>query len=147
LLAAIGRSGQPALVYVSDVPASVLTHFASNNVRFETERLNIAKITAGCDIAITNAGLATAAMMLRSGKPMFMVPITEEQAIVARLVLAHGAGLGTFPDRPETFAPRLKLVLEDPRYREGAARLSAQLQKVDLAANLQLIIQRTLALL
>jgi hypothetical protein len=147
LLQALRDSAQPTLIYADKLDRAIRDHFSCKNIRFEQERLNIAKVLAECDLGITHAGLTTTAMLLRAAKPVLLVPLTEEQAITARQIHLQVAGLGVLPDQPSEFGPRLKLLLEDPRCREGAARLAKQLERINLEEKRDEMVRRLQAML
>jgi hypothetical protein len=148
LLQALNDSSQPTLIYAGALDAAIRDRFTSRTLRFATDRLNMEKVAEACDVAVTYGGFTSTATVLRAGKPVLVVPFTEEQGIVARMVhQQHGAGLGAFSDQPQMFASRLKLVLEDPRYAAAAGRLAEKLKRIDLAEKHREIVRRIQAML
>jgi hypothetical protein len=147
LLQALKDSSQPTIFFAEGMDQALLNHFKCDSFRFELDRLNIEKVTAQCDLAITHASLTTTAMILKAGKPVLVVPVTEEQGIVARRIHLSGAGLGVLPDQPAQFAPRLRLLLQDDRYREGAKHFAEKLGRIDLEQKQREIVERLGAML
>ena len=147
LLQAVKDSSQPTIVFGERLDPAVVNEFSSGNIRFEHDRLNIAKVADQCDLAITHAGLTTTAMILKAAKPVLVVPLTEEQGMVARRIHSSGAGLGVLPDQPAEFGPRLKLILDDARYRAGAQKLAEKLGNIDLEQKQAEIVKRLTAML
>ncbi len=80
-------------------------------------------------LVITHAGLNTALETLTRGKPMVCIPVTNDQPGVAARVVHVGAG-ELLPLRKVT-AGRIKLlaqqVLQQPKYREAAERMRADI--------------------
>jgi UDP:flavonoid glycosyltransferase YjiC (YdhE family) len=76
--------------------------------------------------AITQCGLGTFTKALRHGVPLLCMPILADQPDNAARIVAYGAGLRLPPDAA---AARIRAafmrVVEEPRFREGAARFAA----------------------
>jgi UDP:flavonoid glycosyltransferase YjiC (YdhE family) len=147
LLQVIADSSQPALIYSDTIDAATRERFSSSTVRFETNRLNLAKAADQCDLAITHATLGTTAILLRESKPLLLLPLTEEQGIIARSIEKQGAGLSVLMDQPSLFGLKLKKLLEDPALATGAARLAERLKQIDLAERQERLVNQVLSLL
>ncbi len=76
--------------------------------------------------AITQCGLGTFTKALRQGVPLLCMPILADQPDNAARIVAYGAGLRLPPGAsPEHIRSALTRVIEEPRFREGAARFAA----------------------
>jgi MGT family glycosyltransferase len=84
-------------------------------------------------LCITHAGMNTALECLAAGVPMVAIPVTNDQPGVATRIEYHGAGT-VVPLRRLT-APRLRSaiqqVLNNPVYRDNAARLQTAIRSSD----------------
>ena len=126
LLEAIQRTGCPALIYVDEIDAALRERFENSNMRFARQRLDLAAVSASCDIAILNGGHNATCLMLLAGKPVMTVPLNLEQAYNGSSVAKLDAGFGAYPENPDAFVPTLADVLESEKYRRGAERFAAK---------------------
>lgn len=122
LLRALKARGYPTIVYVDGVGPDVQREFASPTIRFEHQRLDLRAVGRECDLAIHNANHGTLCSLLLAGKPMLQVPLTQEQAILARRVAALGAGESApaSAGKGTEIEQKLDLLLTDGRYGEAA---------------------------
>lgn len=83
------------------------------------------EIIAGADAVICHGGHNTVCEALTFGVPLVVAPIRDDQPIVADQVVRAGAGVRVRFDRAGAaqIGEALDTVLDDPRYREGAARI------------------------
>jgi MGT family glycosyltransferase len=81
------------------------------------------------DVVVTNGGAGTVTTALVAGVPLVIVPNAWELAENAQRVAECGAGLRLTPDRctPSRLARAVERVLEDPSFRENAARVGEDL--------------------
>lgn len=94
---------------------------------------------------ITHGGLNTVMDAVSSGTPILAIPIAFDQPGVAARVAYQGIGrrVSRFACR-RTLARNLRRLLEDDRYRQRMAPLSAQLQQAGGAARAAEIVERAL---
>ena len=78
-------------------------------------------------LTLTHAGLNTVLDSLTHGVPIVAVPITYEQPAIARRVEWHGCGesISHSALNPRCLRRGLIDVMDDPRYRDAAARMRA----------------------
>jgi UDP:flavonoid glycosyltransferase YjiC (YdhE family) len=121
VLAALRDRGCPTLVSPDGIPRAVREQFACATVRFETRRLDLARVGAACDLAVLNGNHGTTCAMLLAGRPILQLPRTLEQAITARAVAGMGAGavVGAKADA-EAVRGALDGMLADDRYARAA---------------------------
>jgi hypothetical protein len=82
LLAMLGESRCPTLVYAGGIPEELQKRFSSPSVRFEREPLDLGEVGRQCDLAILNGTSATTASLLLSGRPILQIPLYLEQVLV-----------------------------------------------------------------
>lgn len=133
LFQAIGKVNGRALIYAPDLPDEAVKKYGSQRITFSRQPLDLHKAGAECDAAITNGTYATTCAMLMAGKPVLMIPQNLERIMTARRVIAAGGGIGVQPNRPKLFEERLKALLTNPRFREGARGLAARTQGMSQA--------------
>jgi UDP:flavonoid glycosyltransferase YjiC (YdhE family) len=126
------------------IEPAVRARYECDTLRFESRRLDLARVGAECDLAVPNANHGTLCQLLLSGRPMLQVPITREQKVLARAVDALGAS--------ETVAARnadagevgrtLDALLGEPRYAEAARRFAAKYASFDPAEQVRRMVGR-----
>lgn len=88
-------------------------------------------IMAACDLVVCHGGNGTIYQALQHGKPIVGIPSIPDQQFNMRRVKALGVGETLdpkeFADHPEKLFALARKVAEDPRYRDNAKRLQAQL--------------------
>ena len=99
----------------SSLPGSPLV------VRYAPQR----QLLQRAQLTVTHAGLNTVLDSLAHGVPLVAVPITYEQPSIARRVEWHACGESIAPGRLDVrrLRRRLTSVLDNARYRGGAARM------------------------
>lgn len=133
LFQAIGKVNGRALIYAPDMPDEAVKKYGSQRIIFSRQPLDLHKAGAECDAAITNGTYATTCAMLMAGKPVLMIPQNLERIMTARRVIAAGGGIGVQPNRPKLFEERLKALLTNPRFAEGARGLAKRAQGMSQA--------------
>ena len=88
-------------------------------------------VMAACDLVVCHGGNGTIYQALQHGKPIVGIPSIPDQQFNMRRVKALGVGETLdpkeFADHPEKLFALARKVAEDPRYRDNAKRLQAQL--------------------
>ena len=118
VVAAIGRDQDPARFGTPP-----------RNVRIELFVPQI-QVLAESTLFVTHGGFNGTKEALRLGIPLVVIPIGGDQPYTAERVEALGLGRAVLPHErdPETIRSRVREVLAEPRYREGARRFSAEMQ-------------------
>jgi UDP:flavonoid glycosyltransferase YjiC (YdhE family) len=146
VLAALAELSGPTVVFGDGVDSSVRKKFeAVPTMRFETRRLDMARVREECDLAVLNANHGTLCQLLLGGKPMLQVPLQLEQQILARRVEQMGA-TETVWNRGEGAAEeirrKLAAVATEPRYAEAAGRFARKYASFDPAAQVGRMVAR-----
>lgn len=88
-------------------------------------------VMAACDLVVCHGGNGTIYQALQHGKPIVGIPSIPDQQFNMRRVKALGVGETLDPKEfaahPEKLFALARKVAEDPRYRDNAKRLQAQL--------------------
>lgn len=121
--------------------------FESATMRFETQRLDMAGVGEQCDLAVHNADHGTLCQLLLGGKPMFQLPLTLEQEVLARAVGRTGAaetvhGRAQRERAGEETRRKLNVVATDPRYAEAARRFAGKYAGFDPAGQVGRMVAR-----
>jgi UDP:flavonoid glycosyltransferase YjiC (YdhE family) len=117
---------EPADVYDAlggDLPGNVLmTRF----VPYDTVLPHVSTF-------VTNGGYSGVTLALAHGVPLVQAGMTEEKHEIARRIEWTGVGvrLGTTRPSPEAVARGVQVVLDEPRYREAAGRVRAEMAQHD----------------
>lgn len=146
LLQSLKELAMPTLIYAPEVDKKLLSKFSSPMMRFAEKPLDLNKVAASCDVAITNANHATVVTLLLAGIPQLLLPIHLEQAIVAYNVERLGAGLAAPKLRPVGMLKKLRDLLEMPGYGEAARAFAAKYSAFDAEQMEQFLLDRVLEL-
>ncbi len=118
---ALGQTGWQVIVSMGTNPE----HFDSlpKNVQVY-ESVDQMAVLSIADAFVTHCGMNSASEGLYFKVPLVLFPQTPEQGAVAKRVEELGAGVRLRSISDEDILSALKSVLFEPRYREGAARVS-----------------------
>jgi MGT family glycosyltransferase len=100
-------------------PANVTVH----------DEMPHSELLPGAGAVVTHAGHGTVMAALAYGVPLVCMPMGRDQPGVTARVVAAGAGVEVDAQAsPEEIAAAVELVLSEPSYREGAARLAEAIE-------------------
>jgi hypothetical protein len=142
LLELIKQSGQPTIVFGSEILPEMRQHFAAPNVRFENEPLDIERVARECDVAILNANHGTAISFLRAGKPSLQIPIYVEQSLLAMAMMRIGVALAAPPDQGPTIAQQFQRLLSSDNGAAAARQFAARYAAFDPQVQIAGIVER-----
>lgn len=77
------------------------------------------------DVFVSHCGMNSVSESLYFGVPLVMLPQTSEQKGVAERVLQLGAGIKPEKDDADNLLEAVSQILDDPSYRENAAKIAA----------------------
>jgi UDP:flavonoid glycosyltransferase YjiC (YdhE family) len=102
------------------------------NVRLE-QFVPYAELMPHVDALVTNGGYGTVQHALSRGVPIVVAGATEDKPEVAARIAWSGAGIRIRAQNPavEQLAESIRAVLEQPRYRERAARIAGAMREYD----------------
>ncbi len=85
------------------------------------------------DVMVTNGGYGGVHQALACGVPLVVAGVSEDKPEVAARVRWSGAGIDLRTSRPtaDQVANAVRTVLTDPRYKESARRLQAEIATYD----------------
>ena len=142
LLKSLSEKGCRTLLYIDGLDVATRRKLESPTMRFERERLDLAKVAAECDLAVLHAGQGATAAMLLAGKPVLQIPLVLEQQLTARAVAKLGAGETASPNRPESIREKLDALLASDRYAAAARAFAAKYTDFDPAAQVERMVGR-----
>lgn len=120
LLRALRELALPTLVVGPDFPEPLIQRFASPQLGFSRQMLDLAQVGRECDLAITNGNHDTAANLLLAGKPLLSFAIHVENFLVGEAVKRLGAGVTVKASGNEPITPALQELLADEKYFKNA---------------------------
>jgi UDP:flavonoid glycosyltransferase YjiC (YdhE family) len=90
----------------------------------------LSRLLPHCDAAIINAGSGTLSATLRHGLPLVVIPVGADQPLNAQrcAALDVGIALDVAQVTPERVRLATRAILSEPRYRECAGRLRAEIE-------------------
>ena len=96
------------------------TDRTSPKLKVSHERYDMEQLSRNCDLAILNGNAGTATQLLLAGVPQFHLPLTLEQDVFCRRLVAQGVGVVANRRGSAQLAVRLMRTLEDERLRTAA---------------------------
>ncbi|QNP75602.1 glycosyltransferase family 1 protein [Streptomyces roseirectus] len=119
------RAGRLQAVLVD--PGGTLGAGSDEDVLVVPSVPQLALLSKGLDAVVCHAGHNTVCEALWHGVPLVVAPIRDDQPVVAGQVVAAGAGVRVRFGRAgaQKLGAALDAVLDDPAYREEAARIGA----------------------
>jgi UDP:flavonoid glycosyltransferase YjiC (YdhE family) len=146
LLALLNELELPSLVSIDGIDEGVQRRHQSKTLRFEAVRLDLAQVSAECDLAILNGNHFTSVSILLAGKPTLQIPLYLEQSLFSDAVVRMGAGLKAGTNRPEQIAVRLVSMLSSDQFAASARRFAKKYESFDPVSTINEITQRAHAL-
>jgi UDP:flavonoid glycosyltransferase YjiC (YdhE family) len=147
LLELLAQSRLSTIVYAPEVQVSIKNKHRGNRMVYSSQPLDLTKVAAECDLAITNGTFGTTAAFLLHGRQVLAIPTNLERVMVARRLMAVGAGLGVQPNQPEKLKPALRALLSTPRFATAAQKFRDQYGHLDLAWQTRQMVERIETLL
>jgi hypothetical protein len=128
LLTYLGERRVPSVLFAPAMNGVERKRLAAyKTMRIETERLDLARCAAECDVAVLNGNLGTSSAMLLAGKPALHLPEHLEHALNAKAVASLQAGL-VAPAKgcPAGIAVAKLAALLGGSHRQGASAVAAR---------------------
>lgn len=126
LLHHLGQLRASVIIYAPDLNEAIKQKYGSPTLHFSSSPLDLEQTASSCDIAITNSTHATVVTFLLAGKPLLLLPVYLEQAILAYNIDRLGAGLNSALLHPQDMINKLQRLLDEPRFSLAAERFAKQ---------------------
>ncbi|HWU68055.1 MAG TPA: nucleotide disphospho-sugar-binding domain-containing protein [Stenotrophobium sp.] len=126
LLAALQRLPARVLVRVGDIAADTLRGFERPGLRITEELIDLRQAAADCDAFVGYGAHGATAEMLLAGKPVLLVPNTQEQGLVALRAQQLGAGLTPPLTGSFNLSAALRQLLDDAALKKAAENFAAR---------------------
>jgi MGT family glycosyltransferase len=136
VLVVVATGGRP-VAELGELPANVRA----------AEFLPYDELFARTDVFVTNGGYGGAHFSLAHGVPMVVAPGKEDKVEVAARIAWSGVGVNLKTQRPvpQQVARAVRHVLDEPRFREAARRIGADIAASPGAAGFAAAVERTVA--
>jgi UDP:flavonoid glycosyltransferase YjiC (YdhE family) len=121
----------PTLVLGDQIPETVKSSFNGSTISFPSMLVDVGHAARDCDLTITNASHAVTAASLLAGKPVVMIPIVLEQAILAKRIVESGVGIWAYPHKPADIVSAIHSVIHNPVYRRRAEEFATRYRSLD----------------
>ena len=142
LLAWLSGQGHRTVVVGDGLNVSELRKMVQSNVRILNKHVDLRRVRETCDLAITNANHGTCCEFLLAGCPLFLIPITFEQAVLSRRLVDLGVALDASPEQPRQVIQQLSAALSSAQYRDQAQAFAQRYQSFDPNAAVQACFQK-----
>jgi len=120
------------IIYAPELSESAMQKYSSANLQFSRSPLDLEQTASSCDIAITNSNYATVVEFLLAGKPVLLLPLFLEQALLAFRVENVGAGVIGASHHAKHIISRLDALLNDPKYTRSAENFAKKYAGFDV---------------
>ena len=125
LLQLLTQQRHGTLVFGDEIPLSLRERYGNATLQFADRPIDVAQAARDCDLAILNAGHQTTAAVLLAGKPVLLIPLLAEQALLSHRVEQWGAGRTASATDPAGITAALDELLQNDRF-SHASRQFAQ---------------------
>lgn len=126
LLQTLSDLHTPCIVYAPELADSIKQQMTSPTLHFPREPLDLAVTADSCDIAITNGNHSTTITFLLAGKPLLLLPLYQEQQLVAENIERLGAGLIAPLNHPDTISNKLGEILRESHFSAAAQSFASR---------------------
>lgn len=120
------------IVYAPQVLDEDKRKYASPRVKFVAKPQNVITVGRECDAVITNGTFGTTSSFLLAGKPVLAIPLNLERLMVARRVVALGAGMAVQPNNAKQFGPAIKALLDQKKFTTAARSYARKYEGLNL---------------
>lgn len=148
LFAALGELGQPTILYCPGITAAQRNALhAHSHLRVATAPLDLSRVFAEADAAITNGSFSSSTGFLLAGKPVLVLPTQLEQFLYGRQLEQHGLGLLCASEQvPADLIGRIYRLATDPALRANVAEFAVRYAGFDQSQVVSNIARRVIAL-
>lgn len=126
VLTALHGSNASVLAHVPGASRKTIQQFSSPRMAFSSAPLDMAQVSASCDLAVCHGGGGTTAALLLAGKPLMLLPMHMEQVMTARRLAALGVAVTLVPEATAQMPRQLKKVLADESFIASARNFAAR---------------------
>jgi len=147
VLDGLSRSSARVLAHVPGAARQTLQSFTSPSMQLSVEPLDMAQMSAECDLAVCHGGAGTTAAMLLAGKPVLTLPMQLEQTMTGKRLEALGAGLSVPQEAAGQFSRQLKRTISDETFKTQAAQFAATHAGYDQTATIATATARCVSLM
>lgn len=126
LLGTLAKGNFSTIVYGPEIPETAKKKVDSDRLVFSNQPLDIKRVAAECNFAVTNGTFGTTAAFLLYGKPVLAVPTNLERVMVARRLVAVGAGVAVRQDKPENLPKAITNIMNSGKYAEAAKKFGSR---------------------
>lgn len=130
------------LAIVPGISANLKAKLETPGCKILTSGLQLAKVTATCDLAISYAGHGFVSAMLMAGVPLLLLPTQLEQFLLSRRVCEIGAGTLINPESaPPDYQKLLADMLANPALKQATVNFAAKYAAFNQQDQQKMIVQ------
>lgn len=136
-----------AVVHAPSLSRQLIARYESPRIRIYTQPIKMSQASRECDLAICHSGMGTVSAVLLAGRPLLMLPMHQEQFMLARRVVQFGAGLIVENNSSvSACCDKILTLLNDSCYTAGAKAFSTQYENFSQPTQIRGIVARCDAL-
>lgn len=142
VLGGLHQSGASVLAHVPGAARKTLQSYSSGSMLVLPQALDMARMSASCDLAIHHGGAGTNAAMLLAGKPLVVFPTQMEQTMAAHRLADLGVALVLSAEAGAQMPRLLKKALSDHVLASAAQAFAQRHQGYDQTQTIRLAAER-----
>jgi hypothetical protein len=120
MLQHLGEGPHRVLVHAPGTDDRIRRRYGAPSLEFAAAPLQMARVTAECDLVVCHGGSGTVVATLLAGRPLLLLPLHPDHSLTARAVVELGAGVMVPEDEVGISYRRLLTEALAPAYRERA---------------------------
>ena len=132
LLRDLRSAGVCALLHVRGLPPALRDAFASEQIQFTDQLLDLSAVAAQAAWVISHGNHSTVASFVRAGIPQLLIPLHQEHLFAALNLVAQGGALMAYQDQPG-FAKEISALNSNPEIGRRAVQVQAQCRELALS--------------
>lgn len=125
------------IVYTGDIAESVIAPYQAKHIRYESQPLNLEQVAKDANGAIINANHGTLMHFVLSKVPVLMLPLHQEQKLLADRMQQQGIGLQASIESPEQIVKSIHTLLGLENCSKAMVKLADNYQGFDANARQQ----------
>ncbi len=121
ILTSLQQLGWPSLVVSRNINMTKTNSFASDNIKFSSELLNLEAVAKEADVIVNNCNHGTVVEMLQRGCRQLVIPLQTEQSLLAYRLSGKGLVIAGKPTLP-CYSSLIERTHSDPTLKSNVER-------------------------
>ncbi len=136
------RSGLPVLLYLSGVSAEQAQRISTDHMHVVNEPLDLHQAAKQAELTICHAGPGAVTTALLAGVPLLLIPLQQEQLMLAARITQLGAAQIASPDSADQISQGLQRLLLEPLFTHAAEAFAKTYANYDSDLQIRRVVDR-----